>query len=48
MSRYTSLTDDDLRIMLDEIGASSIEELFASIPEAVRLGRPLDLPAGLR
>ena len=47
MSRYTSLTDDDLRVMLAEIGASSIEELFASIPEAVRLGRPLDLPAGL-
>ena len=47
MSKYTSLTDDDLRVMLAEIGASSIEELFASIPEAVRLGRPLDLPAGM-
>ena len=47
MSKYTSLTDDDLRVMLAEIGASSIEELFASVPEAVRLGRPLDLPAGM-
>ncbi len=47
MSTYTSLTDDDLRVMLAEIGASSIEELFASVPEAVRLGRPLDLPAGM-
>jgi glycine dehydrogenase subunit 1 len=47
MSRYTSLTDADLEVMLEEIGVSSIEDLFASIPEAVRLGRPLDLPAGL-
>ena len=47
MSRYTSLTDDDLRHMLAVIGVSSIDELFASIPEALRLGRPLDLPAGL-
>ncbi len=47
MSRYTSLTDDDLREMLAVIGASSIDELFAAVPEAVRLGRPLDLPAGL-
>jgi glycine dehydrogenase subunit 1 len=46
MSRYTSLTDDDLGRMLEAIGVSSIDELFAVIPEAVRLGRPLDLPAG--
>ncbi len=26
--------------MLDAIGASSIEELFASIPESLRLSRP--------
>lgn len=31
--------------MLREIGASSIEELFDGIPESLRLGRPLDLPA---
>lgn len=30
--------------MLREIGAGSIEELFDGIPEALRLGRPLDLP----
>jgi len=34
--------------MLDAIGVGSIEELFDSqIPAAVRLGRPLDLPAGM-
>ena len=46
MSRYTSLTPDDLERMLAEIGAGSIEELFSVIPEGVRLDRPLDLPAG--
>jgi glycine dehydrogenase subunit 1 len=46
VSTYTSLTDEDLRAMLAEIGVASIEELFADIPERVRLGRPLDLPAG--
>jgi len=32
--------------MLAAIGAESIDELFADVPEGVRLGRPLDLPAG--
>ena len=31
MSTYTSLTDDDLRVMLAAIGAESVEELFAGI-----------------
>src|SRR4051794_41066279 len=46
MSRYTSATDEDRREMLDAIGLGSIDELFAAVPEAVRLGRPLDLPRG--
>src|SRR6201747_596712 len=34
--------------MLDAIGVGSVQELFdRQIPEAVRLGRDLDLPAGL-
>ena len=32
--------------MLAQIGVDSIAELFDQIPEAVRLGRPLDLPDG--
>jgi glycine cleavage system P protein (glycine dehydrogenase) subunit 1 len=32
--------------MLDAIGVASIDELFEDIPEALRLGRPLDLPDG--
>ena len=47
MSRYTSVTDADLRAMLDAIGAGSVEELFADIPESLRLGRALALPDGL-
>ncbi|MEA2291170.1 MAG: glycine dehydrogenase subunit 1 [Solirubrobacteraceae bacterium] len=47
MSRYTSATDADRRAMLERIGAGSIDELFADVPEAVRLDRPLDLPRGL-
>jgi glycine dehydrogenase subunit 1 len=47
LSRYTSATDADRRAMLERIGAESIDDLFADVPEGVRLGRPLDLPAGL-
>jgi glycine dehydrogenase subunit 1 len=46
MSRYTPATDQDRLEMLSTIGASSIDELFAEIPEGVRLDRPLDLPEG--
>jgi glycine dehydrogenase subunit 1 len=46
MSRYTAVTDQDLRTMLDAIGAGSLDDLFADIPESVRLDRELDLPAG--
>jgi glycine dehydrogenase subunit 1 len=47
LSTYTAVTDADRRAMLDAIGVGSVDELFAGIPEGVRLGRPLDLPAGL-
>src|SRR5215203_1043746 len=47
MTRYTSATDADRQAMLDAIGVGSIDELFAQIPNEVRLGRPLDLPPGL-
>jgi glycine dehydrogenase subunit 1 len=47
VSRYTSATDADRREMLDAIGVGSTEELFAQIPEPLRLGRPLELPPGM-
>ncbi len=48
MTRYTAATEADRAAMLAAIGVGSVEELFErQIPEAVRLGRALDLPAGL-
>ena len=47
MSRYTSATDAERTEMLETIGVESIEELFADIPESLRLGRPLSLGEGL-
>ncbi|TMM09471.1 MAG: glycine dehydrogenase, partial [Actinobacteria bacterium] len=47
MTRYTPATDADRGEMLAVIGAGSIEELFADIPESVRLQRPLALPDGM-
>jgi glycine dehydrogenase subunit 1 len=47
LTRYTAVTDDDRRQMLQAIGVSSIEELFREIPTALRLERPLELDQGL-
>jgi glycine dehydrogenase subunit 1 len=48
LSRYTSITQQDLDAMLGAIGVPSIEALFdRQIPEAMRLRRPLELPAGM-
>jgi glycine dehydrogenase subunit 1 len=44
---YLSLTDSDREEMLAAIGVSSVDELFGQVPEAVRLGRELDLPPAL-
>ena len=32
--------------MLEAIGVETIDDLFADVPEGVRLGRALDLPPG--
>ncbi len=44
---YVPHTPEDVRAMLEVIGADSVDQLFDTIPEAVRLGRDLDLPPGL-
>jgi glycine dehydrogenase subunit 1 len=44
---YLALTDADREGMLETIGVSSVEELFADLPAGVRLGRELDLPPAL-
>jgi glycine dehydrogenase subunit 1 len=46
MSTYTAITDADREAMLAAIGVQSVEDLFATIPPALRLDRPLDLAAG--
>src|SRR3984893_8100652 len=45
--RYLPKSPQERREMLASIGARSIEDLFASIPEAFRLKEPLNLPAPL-
>jgi glycine dehydrogenase subunit 1 len=48
LSRYTATTCADLEAMLAAIGVRSVAEIFErQIPAAVRLERPLELPAGL-
>jgi glycine dehydrogenase subunit 1 len=45
--RYLPKSPSERREMLQAIGARSIEELFQSIPERVRLKQPLHLPGPL-
>jgi len=47
VTRSTSATDADRGAMLAAIGAASIDELFAAVPERLRLRGGCDLPAGL-
>jgi len=44
---YVPHTAEEVASMLAAIGVESLEELFASIPEKLRLDRPLHLPAAL-
>jgi len=45
--KYVPATDAEREEMLRAIGVGSVEALFADIPEAVRLDRPLALPPAL-
>jgi glycine dehydrogenase subunit 1 len=45
--RYLPKSESERRAMLDACGASTPEELFAHLPEAVRLNRPLNLAPGI-
>ncbi len=46
MTRYTPATESDRREMLAAIGLASVEELFADIPESLRLRDGLALDSG--
>ena len=45
--RYVPHTDEDVRTMLEFIGAKKVEDLFGMIPQEYRLSNPLDLPEPL-
>ncbi|MBH0329407.1 glycine dehydrogenase [Brevibacillus brevis] len=45
--RYLPQTDQDKREMLETLGISSVEELFADIPEEVRFKGALNIPEAL-
>ena len=42
--KYIPHTPDDIRAMLDVIGVSSLEDLYAEVPEELQLHRELDIP----
>ncbi len=44
---YIPLSKKDIEEMLRRIGLSNLEELFACIPQEIRMSDPLDLPAPL-
>jgi len=45
--RYHPHTPEEIREMLSAAGAETLEDLFRSIPEELRLRRPLDVPRAL-
>ena len=45
--RYHPHTSEEIREMLAAVGARSLDNLFRSIPERLRLKRPLDVPPAL-
>ena len=42
--KYIPHTPDDIRAMRDVIGVSSLEDLYAEVPEELKLHRELDIP----
>lgn len=45
MFKYFPHTADDIQKMLDVIGVSSLDDLYAEVPEELKLHRDLDIPA---
>lgn len=45
--RFSPVSCDDREVMLRAVGATTIDELFESVPPAVRLARPLAIADGL-
>jgi glycine dehydrogenase subunit 1 len=47
MIAYLPHTEEDIKMMLDAIGITDIEQLFADIPRELTLARPLEIPEGI-
>lgn len=47
MGHFVPHTDGEIETMLGSLGLASTDELFATVPEALRLAAGLDLPPGL-
>jgi glycine dehydrogenase subunit 1 len=47
MFPYLPHTEEEIKAMLAEIGAKSIDDLFSDIPEKIRFNGSLQLPAGV-
>ena len=45
--RFIPVTPGDREKMLATVGVESVDDLFADIPECVRLARPLDISSGM-
>ncbi len=46
MFPYLPHTDEDISEMLNQVGIHSVDDLFADIPEDVKLKKPLNIPDG--
>ena len=47
MIAYLPHTEEDIKKMLDAIGITDIEQLFADIPRELMLAEPLEIPDGI-
>ena len=47
MYKYFPHTDDDLQVMLDRVGVKTLDDLYADVPEAIRLRREYNLPEAM-
>ncbi len=44
---YTALSDEERQLMLDVIGIKDVGEIFSTIPDGLKLKRPLELPKAM-
>jgi len=45
--RYIPHTEEEIAHMLEVIGLDDVDSLFDTVPEALQLGRPLDIPSAM-